>query len=349
MAQVLRYPAEVGKFNKWLRFDVRKGRHVGRGQIITEKDGTDGVVMAAALYLPTSALRSGMTVGYDTAEFSGMMVEAAAEGLSEFASSKLGKDMVAGGWNGLVDAAAAIEKIGMDSGAAEVAGEWAKSKGYKLANAFLGGQLEALTGQKANPRTDIIFTAQEYRTWTFEYILIPRTLQEAQNIEKIINMFRFYMLPTYKSATTQQGAKGSYMLGYPYEWTITLYGTGKDFDSAFGPEQQTTRGKDGLIQDKREGNETVVQQFPLTVGNVIPEAGNQLKHVNRIGRSVLRNLTVDQAGAGKVAFVNDRGTKDLYPLVTSLTLEFQEVVLLGRDQRDIVGAESETDYPDPNK
>ena len=83
-SEVLRYPAEVGRFNKWLRFDVRKGRHVGRGNMTTpEINGKDDVVMAAAMYLPTSALQSRMSVEYGTVEFSGMMMEMAAQSIAD--------------------------------------------------------------------------------------------------------------------------------------------------------------------------------------------------------------------------------------------------------------------------
>lgn len=314
MAEVLKYPDNVAKFNKWLRFDVRAGRHVGRGQIIAEKGQSDSVVMAAALYLPTSALKSSMTVGYDTTEFSGLMMEMAAQSATDIASAKAGTDA----WSSIGDAAKSAWNSGKEiwkGSSAETAGEFAKSVAMKAASVFVGNQLEALTGQKANPRTDIIFTNQDYRTWQFEYILIPRTLKEAQNIEKIVNMFRFYMLPIYRGTNAGQGPQGSYMMGYPYEWTISIYGQDQNDTASFGRV------------------DTVVD----TAGQPIVPGSRALHHANKIGRSVLRNLAVDQAGGGKVAFVTEKGSRELFPLVTSMTLDFQEVILLGRDQAELVG------------
>ena len=313
--EVLRYPNDVSKFNKWLRFDARQGRHVGRGMITTEATTPDTVVMSAAMYLPTSALRSSMTVSYDTTEFSGMLMERAAQAATDLMSGKLGKNAEAAGGTAIGDVMSAVG--GIFGGAnLETVGELGKNSLYKALTGTLGTQVEAMTGQKANPRTDIIFSAQDYRTWTFEYILIPRTLQEAQNIEQIVNMFRFYMLPVYRSANTKLGAAGAYMMGYPYEWTIGIYGAGASPDSAFGPFQLGT--------DLQSG------------GNALA-GGNQSLKVNKIGRSVLKQLTVDQAGGGKVAFVGNSGQQELYPLVTNMTLEFQEVILLGRDQPELVG------------
>lgn len=318
VTQVLKYPDNVAKFNKWLRFDVRLGRHVGRGQIINEGKNKDSVVMAAALYLPSSALKSSMTVGYDTTEFSGLMVEAAAQAATNIANMQLGKGVLS---DVLETGKAALSSLGgiAKGAAAETVGEFLKSQAF----AALGTQAEAVTGQKANPRTDIIFTAQEYRTWTFEYILIPRTLQEAQNIKKIVNMFRFYMLPIYKGTNAGQGPKGAYMMGYPYEWTIGIYGQDVTDNRSFGQANNVALTAGGNVFNN-------TNEF-FSIG------GNELHHVNKIGRSVLRNLTVDQAGGGKVAFVTQQGSRELFPLVTSMTLDFQEVILLGRDQAELVG------------
>jgi hypothetical protein len=310
--EVLRYPNDVTKFNKWLRFDVRQGRHVGRGVVTTEATTPDKVVMSAAMYLPTSALRSSMTVGYDTTEFSGMLMERAAQAAQDLMGGQLGKNAEAAAGNAVGDFFSGIGKL--FSGANfETLGEWGKSALYNASTAALGTQVEAMTGQKVNPRTDIIFSAQDYRDWTFEYILIPRTRQEAEDIESIVNMFRFYMLPVYRSADTKLGASGAYMMGYPYEWTIGIYGAEAFSDDTFK-----------LGTDLQHG------------GNLITNGSQSIK-ANKIGRSVLKQLAVDQAGGGKVAFVGESGKQELYPLVTTLTLTFQEVILLGRDQPELVG------------
>jgi hypothetical protein len=323
MAQVLTYPENVSKFNKWLRFDARKGRHVGRGVMVNEAGQTDSVVMCAAMYLPTSALKSSMTVNYDTTEFSGMMMEQAAQAATEAANMKLGEN----GLDSIGNAAEAVLGTAMKlagSLGAESIGEWLKKYTAKKAVDKFGTQIEAMVGQKVNPRTDIIFSAQDYRKWSFEYILIPRTITEARNIEQIVNMFRFYMLPVYRSADTKLGASGAYMMGYPYEWTITAHGAGSGQDKT-GTDSYGTFDYGTDTNDAR-GN----------LGNPLNTGDINLK-VNKIGRSVLTNLSVDQAGGGKVAFVGEGGQNELFPLVTQMSLEFQEVVLLGRDNTDILG------------
>jgi hypothetical protein len=56
-----------------------------------------------------------------------------------------------------------------------------------------------------------------------------------------------------------------------------------------------------------------------------------LHHFNKIGRSVLTNVSVDHAGGSQVAFFR-APNGELFPAVTKLSLEFQEVRLLARDE-----------------
>jgi hypothetical protein len=317
---VLRYPGDVANFNKWLRFDVRKGRHVGRAGA-GEGAGKDEVVMAAALYLPTSALRSQMSVTYDTTEFSGMMMEMAAQTIEKIASMNTGQNIMEQAKAVGDTALGTLGQFTKDVDAGTM-GEFVKRAAASGLVGKFGTQIEAGPGQKVNPRTDILFSTQQFREWTFEYIMIPRTYDEAVAIGKIVNMFRFYMLPVYLNADAKLGPKAAYMMGYPYEWTINLFGS-----DAYGPFQLETNTAAG--------------------GNVEPPQFDALRNANRIGRCVLKNLTVDQAAGGKVAFVSKKGPKELFPLVTSMTLDFQEVMLLGRDQRYMVGADDKAQFPDP--
>ena len=58
-------------------------------------------------------------------------------------------------------------------------------------------------------------------------------------------------------------------------------------------------------------------------------------HINKIERSVLTGLTVDHAGGDRIAFAMDRDNRQMapeyYPAASTLSLNFQEVRVLGRD------------------
>lgn len=66
--------------------------------------------------------------------------------------------------------------------------------------------------------------------------------------------------------------------------------------------------------------------------------GKTLNHVNKIGRSVLMNCSVDHSAGGQTSFVKDNG--EFYPVASSITLQFQEVRLLARDSEEITRANS---------
>jgi hypothetical protein len=70
--------------------------------------------------------------------------------------------------------------------------------------------------------------------------------------------------------------------------------------------------------------EFTIDMFSIQKGLAAP-----MDHINKPGRSVLKTVSIDHAAAGKTAFVKSNG--EYYPVSTTLTLAFQEVVLLARD------------------
>jgi hypothetical protein len=80
------------------------------------------------------------------------------------------------------------------------------------------GVAEIVAGGAVNPRTDTAFDAMQYRTHEFTFNLIPRTKEEADNIDAILNILHFYSLPSYGDNTGM-----NFMIGYPYEFVITMF------------------------------------------------------------------------------------------------------------------------------
>jgi hypothetical protein len=83
------------------------------------------------------------------------------------------------------------------------------------------GGASVITGHKPNPRTDVLFDAQQYRVYDMTFLLVPRSEGEAKSIDSIIRLFQFYMLPLYDQPGSQTTV-GSFMLGFPYEFEISL-------------------------------------------------------------------------------------------------------------------------------
>jgi hypothetical protein len=76
-------------------------------------------------------------------------------------------------------------------------------------------------GIKANPRTEVLFNTQQYRTHSMEFILIPRSLDEAKAIDRLLYFFQFYSLPRY-SGSNGNNPVSAFMVGFPYEFTIDM-------------------------------------------------------------------------------------------------------------------------------
>jgi hypothetical protein len=69
-------------------------------------------------------------------------------------------------------------------------------------------------GQAVNPQMETIFKSVPFRTFEFPFEFAPKNIQEKDSIHKIINMFKFHMMPEYQGTT-----KGFFNV--PSEFQIT--------------------------------------------------------------------------------------------------------------------------------
>lgn len=292
-----KYPAALGypPFDKWILFEAKTGRHILRNSIITEGAAPDRTLASSALYLSPDALTSSLELSWDSTDlgpFVGAAIEAMAQTGKNMFNMKFGS--MADARNSLSDV---LKSVTTKTGAAKETGLHGILDSFKEAirgqvlvgvNSLVGeGTTQVITGTRVNPRTDTYFDSQDYREHSLEFMLIPRTRDEALAIDRIIHFFQFYSLPSYFGSEALDAASvGSFLMGFPFEFEITMYG------------------------------------------------GNQpLEHVNKIGRSVLKSVSVNHAAGDKVAFIKDNG--EYFPLATTLSLSFQEVRLLGRDSKEI--------------
>lgn len=88
----------------------------------------------------------------------------------------------------------------------------AKQAAKKIAEQ--GGDLakQMQKGFVLNDYASLAYTGSNFRTYTFQWDLIPSSEREAIAIAKIIQTIRYYSLPSY--------AKGSYTLLYPSMWRV---------------------------------------------------------------------------------------------------------------------------------
>ena len=212
-----KYPAELGiaPWEKWILFEAKSGRHIARNGFVQESGSVaDRTLAAVAMYLPTDAMKSSMTVAYKQADYgaaAGTAIEEATQRggslrapTSGFGGGSLTESLLKGFGAGVVGA--------VKGKAMTIVADAAKAAADIPPEA-----LEAAKGGAVNPRTDTMFGNVEYRTHDFTFKLIPRSKEEANAIDTILNVLHFYSLPDYGTGT------GNFFIGYPYEFVITMF------------------------------------------------------------------------------------------------------------------------------
>ena len=217
----VKYPRDLteagGPHEKWILFEAKAGRHVMRdGFVAGEGANPDRTLAAVALYLPTDALRSSHTVTYrqdDLGAAAGKAIESA------FQRGGTLREPTMPGAGGSMTARLMAAAV---AGAAGAAAQMAKTALEGIAAGAIQNPeftTEVVAGAVVNPRTDTAFQAMQYRNHEFNFNLIPRRQEEADDIDKILNILHFYSLPSYGDSTSATNL----MIGYPYEFVITMF------------------------------------------------------------------------------------------------------------------------------
>ena len=117
------------------------------------------------------------------------------------------------GGTSATDITETMRDIGKDVGQAGVAGI------IKAVSSAFGGPagnlLELGTKQKTNSFREQFFESVDFRTFNFRHTFMPRSPQEAENIKRILNLFKFHMHP--------ELSKGGLFYIYPSEFEIKYF------------------------------------------------------------------------------------------------------------------------------
>jgi hypothetical protein len=164
----------------------------------TTKRITDSV----AIYLPPNVVDS-TTVTYQSAA-TGIVGAAAAGAFGTLEA--LGKKDYEAAASGLVDAAQAI------------VGEAALKASTELVDAISGsdgtrGLINKAFGQADNPYLEVLFQTANLRTFSYNFTFSPKNKEETEDVQKIIQLFRFHMSPELKG-------KANRFLTLPSEFDI---------------------------------------------------------------------------------------------------------------------------------
>ncbi len=99
----------------------------------------------------------------------------------------------------------------------------------RLSNRLLGnvgtGLFAAASGSVLNPQLEMIYTSPSFREFRFDFMLYPRSSQEAYEVQLILSRLRFHQAPEiYKEGA---GALGGFFLVPPSEFDIEFYYNGR--------------------------------------------------------------------------------------------------------------------------
>jgi hypothetical protein len=83
------------------------------------------------------------------------------------------------------------------------------------------GANSAALGLAANPKKEQVFKGVDYRSFQFEYQFFPRSVNEARNVLRIIEEFKYHMHPEFKD-------DNNFVYVYPSEFDIFYYQNGKE-------------------------------------------------------------------------------------------------------------------------
>ena len=112
----------------------------------------------------------------------------------------------AAGAAGVIDALKRGDLSGLASTLGTAAKDLLATAGLGLGSEFIGtiagvdpeglkGFAKKAFGQASNPYMEVLFEGVEMRTFTYNFTFSPRNADETEDVKKIIEMFRFHMMP----------------------------------------------------------------------------------------------------------------------------------------------------------
>ena len=257
-----------------------------------------------ALYLPPDALKTSYTQSFGDVEMGGLGLLAR--------DSNISADMF--------DAGPAKALAQLSSVEAGIGAAIAKSTVNELstgATAKLGTAVQALeskVGRIRNHHKAIIYQGPGgFRTFSFSFVMMPKSKKEAEEINKIVHFFKYHMHPGVPTggrfnptsgANSPRTASGgninsssSLTLSYPEEFKIRI----------------TPRGTSGD------------QDVGTSSNNGVPSS---VKPLFKIDKCFLESLNVDYTTSGQPVFFDDGNE----PVTTTLQLSFKETQLMTKEK-----------------
>jgi len=93
--------------------------------------------------------------------------------------------------------AAAVSSMGAFGEVAKESGKEALRTALDTAAPGAKASMQISSGKVTNNRMEMVFEGISRRSFSFSFKMMPKSEQEAKNVDRIVNMFRFYMAPSF--------------------------------------------------------------------------------------------------------------------------------------------------------
>ena len=199
--------------DKGLQFEG--GREIKVRSGLNEKTPTHTFLSdSIVLYTPGQSLKFGYTATYNDAStgIAGLLGDALtgavnAGNVKDFASS-------------LVSAAEAGGDAAKIFGRSALFGAASLIPGFDQAEAAFN----KATGVAVTPQQELVFQSVPFRTFSFPFEFAPKNKKEKDEMHKIINLFKFHMVPEYQSTTRGYfNVPSEFQITYMYRENINTY------------------------------------------------------------------------------------------------------------------------------
>ena len=208
----------TGTINKSQGVDLRKGRKAMTG-FSSVMPTTTRITDSIAIYLPPNVADTTGATYSNEAEM-GIVGMAAATG-GDFVNALRRKDY-AGAVKGLgAGAADLLSATALNLGARALA------EVGELAMDVNADDLKSLAnkafGRATNPYMEVLFGRTDMRTFDYNFTFTPRSEDETLDVQKIIKMFRFHMMPELRGSNSRfLTLPSTFDIHYMYQMTPSL-------------------------------------------------------------------------------------------------------------------------------
>ena len=255
------------------------------------KGKSKSVATQIALYMPAEVSVQYKS-NYEDVEI-GATAEALANRLGEFNSTKEFWGAAGAMGGGAVDAAVGMGKRSVStavSGAANIVG------GQGLKEAIM-----LTEGKVVTKKMEMLFTGVARRKFSFTFAFIPKSFQEAKQVDQIVQAFKLAMLPRYAESF------------------------GSVVGSIIGAGDSTGAGGEGRTMS-----------IPTTMDikyffNSEDGAPKENEYINKISTCYLTDLDVKYGGDRYTAYAPVDGDKGAPPQNTTISMSFEEVEIITQE------------------